>query len=251
MAQILNRQNDPYLAYNLYVPDEKNCDLTPIVFLGGFRSDMQGTKAMYLENKCKKEGRTYLRFDYRGHGESGGEFDESTLTDWLKDVTDIIKYCIDKPVLMVGSSMGGWLSLLYTRDNPEKIVALVGLAAAPDFTQWMRTGMLDHHKAEMSEKGYFLLENDYGDPYSISKSLLDDGDQNLLLDKEINIECPVTLIQGKKDADVPWQTAEEINTRLKGLQNKIVYIDEADHRLSAPDELEVLNQVIDRLLAMK
>ncbi len=243
MHELLKRDNLPDLAY-VKTSAAKGNRLPMIVFLGGFRSDMQGTKAIYLEELCRKQGRAYLRFDYRGHGQSGGKFEEACISDWVQDTYDLIKSCAARPVILVGSSMGGWIALLLSLKASDYVTALIGLAAAPDFTTWMEAEISALQLNELKNKGFFLLENDYDSPYVITQKLLDDGKKNTLLNKEIDINFPVRLIQGKKDTAVPWQVAEKIKKAIKGNDVEIEFLDEADHRLSAPDELAVLKKLI-------
>ncbi len=244
----LKRINLPALAY---VKNEgtKNSTLPPIMFLGGFRSDMEGTKALFLEKLCQKQGRAYMRFDYRGHGESEGKFEEACISDWLQDATDVLENFTSEKVMLVGSSMGGWIALLLALQYPQKIHSVIGLAAAPDFTTWMERDMSDDQRSALETQGYFYLENDYDAPYIITKHLLEDGRHNMLLDKNNNLEMPVCLIQGKKDTAVPWETAEVIKDTVTAGKAEIILLEEADHRLSAPGELAVLQKAIDRLTA--
>lgn len=241
-VQTLKRPNAPDLAYRYSAGDN---DLPVIVFLGGFRSDMEGTKASFFEAKAKARGQGYLRFDYRGHGRSGGDFAASVLSDWVCDALDIITHCTSfRPLVLVGSSMGGWISLILAQNRDLNVRALVGLAAAPDFTQWMEQKMSAAQRQELADKGFFDLPNDYAEPYRITKALLDDGRKNSILDKKLDFDFPVRLIQGKKDADVPWQTAHQIEGVINGKDVKLSLLNEADHRLSAPDELEHIESVI-------
>lgn len=246
MTQFLKRAGLPDLAY---VKVGGHSTMPAVMFLGGFRSDMEGTKAIYLQQECEKRGQTYVRFDYRGHGKSEGKFEEACISEWVKDAKDVLDHCLQGAVILVGSSMGGWVSLLLAHQGQQNIQAIVGLAAAPDFTQWMEDRMNDDQKNNLSTKGFFELPNDYDDsPYIISKKLIDDGRENFLLDKKINVQIPVRLIQGKQDADVPWKTAERIREAIPGDDVNIIYIEDADHRLSMPDQLEVLGQTVESLL---
>lgn len=239
----LKRQNLPDLAYCLYQGDDSEMQ-TPIVFLGGFRSDMQGTKALFLEEYCKKIGRPFLRFDYSGHGQSKGEFEDFCVSDWSNDSKDIIEHNFDRPVLLVGSSMGGWISLVLAQNKPKLIAGFIGLAAAPDFTFWIEEKMSAQQKEMLNHQGYFDLDNDYGKAYKITSKLLKDGRYNQILDKKIEVVFPIHLIQGKQDADVPWQTAQKIKESLPHSSAKITYIEDGDHRLSSPNALEILRNII-------
>lgn len=249
MVQFLERVAAPNLAYIKTDSSGAGSDLPAVVFLGGFRSDMEGTKAIYLENKCKERGQAYVRFDYRGHGKSEGKFEEACISEWAQDAADILDHCISGDVILVGSSMGGWLSLLLGQKNPARIKAIIGLAAAPDFTTWMEAAMSDAQRGDLSDKGFFELPNDYDDaPYIITKKLIDDGRNNILLNSRIELEMPVRLIQGMKDADVEWQVAHRIKNAITGDDVEVILLEEADHRLSTPDQLEVLNQTLEKLL---
>ena len=247
MTQFLARTDKPSLAYVLNKNAGESVDLPPIVFLGGFRSDMEGTKAIFLEEYCKNVGRDFLRFDYSGHGQSGGDFEDLVLSDWYQDGVDAIEHCFDRPVLLVGSSMGGWISLVMAQMKPELIAGIIGLAAAPDFTKWMEAGMSEEQTETLERDGQFNLPNDYGEPYVITKDLIEDGRALSLLHKKLECDFPIHLIQGKKDADVPWETAEKIKDVFGRPDVRITYIDEADHRLSAPDELEILRRTVESL----
>lgn len=245
MTEFLVRDQAPNLTY-VKTEGSKRMDNVPtVMFLGGFRSDMQGTKATYFEQKCKERGQSYIRFDYRGHGESEGEFDEACISDWARDASDILDHCTSGPVVLVGSSMGGWISLLIALQQSERVKAIIGLAAAPDFTTWMEADMNEEQKTSLETKGFFELPNDYDDePYIITKKLLEDGRENSLLDLSINIDVPVRLIQGMKDADVEWQTAHRIKNAITGEDVEVLLLEEADHRLSEPDQLEIIDSVI-------
>jgi len=246
-VQFLERATLPNLAY---VKSEGDADKPTVVFLGGFRSDMEGTKAIFLEEECKKAGLGYLRFDYRGHGVSEGKFEEACIGEWLQDVLDILDACTSGKVILVGSSMGGWLSLLTAVQMPKRVQAMIGLATAPDFTIWMERDMTDAQTADMMENGFVAIPNEYSDePYMITRKLIEDGRNHCLLTGPIDLDMPVRLIQGKKDADVPWQVAEQIKDAIKGKDVQTIYIDEADHRLSKPEELEILKRTLFSLLS--
>lgn len=235
-----------------YIKTEGTNALPTVMFLGGFRSDMMGTKATHLEAQCKARGQSFIRFDYRGHGQSGGVFEEACLSDWAQDALDIFNSCTTGAVILVGSSMGGWISLLLAQKaDLLRIHALVGLAAAPDFTKWIEAEINDSQKAELAEKGCFKLPNDYDDtPYIITQKLIEDGCNNSFLDKKISISNPVHLIQGKQDADVPWQIAERIKAAIAGsAEAKITYIKDADHMLSSPEQLMIIDKAIEEFNA--
>ena len=237
MVEFLKRQNKADLAY---IYNKRDSDQAPIVFLGGFRSDMMGTKAEFLSDLCEKHARSYLRFDYSGHGQSGGQFEDCVLSDWFQDVRDILEgLSIINPIL-VGSSMGGWLSLRYIEEHGDNLHGFVGIAAAPNFTRWMTEAFSETQQADVESQGYVLAPNDYGDPYVITKALLDDGEKHILLEKELNFSGGVRLLQGKKDVDVPWKTAENIAEALPRANVEVIYREEGNHSLSSDGDLQEL-----------
>lgn len=246
MPEYLKRNKLPNLAYHKTIGESHK---PTVIFLGGFRSDMGGTKAVYLEEQSIAAGLSYIRFDYRGHGQSEGVFEEACIGEWLQDTLDIIDHCTIESdrLVLVGSSMGGWLSLLaglhLTKAKKLRHVqAIIGLAAAPDFTTWMEEAMTDTQKAEIMSQGFIALPNDYSDePYIITRKLIEDGRDHCLLKDDIALDMPIRLIQGKKDTDVPWKVAEQIKEAITGQDVQVIYIDEADHRLSKPEELSVLS----------
>ena len=249
MVQFLKRSNAPDLAF-IYSPAHKeSVNLPLVVFLGGFRSDMEGTKATFLEKQCKDRGQAFLRFDYRGHGKSEGEFEKACISDWLQDASDIIDHCANgQSFILIGSSMGGWISLLIAECRPKNVQAVIGLAAAPNFTQWMQQGMSEDQIQEIEEKGFFELPNDYDDePYIITKILLEDGANCLMIGRDIDIECPVRLIQGKQDVDVPWDVANQIKRDITSDDVEVIFIEEADHRLSTSDQLNIIDRTLKEL----
>ena len=249
MAEFLKRDQAPDLAFVKTEATESGNKLPTIMFLGGFRSDMEGTKAIYLEEQCCSRGQAYIRFDYRGHGRSGGVFEEACISDWTQDAIDVLNNCTSGPVILVGSSMGGWISFLTALKKPERIQALVGIAAAPDFTTWMEKAMTEEQKNMLEQKGYFELPNEYDDgPYIITKKLLEDGQKNILLNQKIDIKIPVRLIQGMKDDAVEWQTAHRIKNALVSEDVDVALLEDADHRLSSLEQLTLIDKTICKLL---
>lgn len=241
---ILKRDDKPDLAY-VYTPG----NAPMVVFCGGYASDMQGTKATYFEEQCKKRGQAYLRLDYSGHGQSGGAFEDGTISSWKQDVLDILAHVGQKPVLLIGSSMGGWVSLLIAKEQPDLVYALIGIAAAPDFTvELYENDFSDAERQEMQEHGLVRQANDYSDePYIFTKGLIEDGYNNLLLTTPLNIAAPVHLFQGKLDEDVPWKTAETIKNAIAGGHVDITLIEDGDHRLSRDQDLALIDEKIAEL----
>jgi pimeloyl-ACP methyl ester carboxylesterase len=218
-----------------------------LFWLGGFKSDMKGTKAEALDLWAAKEGRACLRFDYSGHGESGGDFREGTIGRWLEEAVAVYRHFAKGPQVVVGSSMGGWIALLLARrlasmkDVPP-LAAMVLIAPAPDFTEalmWKK--FPDSIKREIEEKGFWLRPSAYGEePYPITKGLIEDGRKHLLLGGMIETGCPVHILQGVQDPDVPWQHAQELVARFARDDVVLTLIKDGDHRLSRPEDIERL-----------
>ncbi len=247
MIEVLKRLNKPDLAYSKFNGDS---DLPTLMFLGGFKSDMMGSKASFLDKQCRTRQQSYIRFDYSGHGQSKGKFEQGCISDWAQDASDVLTQCTDGPVILVGSSMGGWISLLLALSKSEHVQAVIGIAAAPDFTSWMEQGMNLEQRTALEEDGFFTLPSDYGEPYIITKKLIEDGRNNLLLNNPIKLDIPVRLLQGKQDKDVPWETAERIKGKITGDNVEIFYREAGNHSLSEPDDLKLLDDVIKRLLKL-
>lgn len=239
--QYLNRKDKPDLAY-VYTEGKGPM----VVFCGGYASDMQGTKATYFEEQCKVRGQAYLRLDYSGHGQSGGAFENGTIGIWKQDALDVLDHVGQRPVVLIGSSMGGWVSLLIAKERPDLVQALIGIAAAPDFTIDLYENRLnDAERREMEENGLVRQANEYSDePYIYTKALIEDGKDNLLLNEPLNLKAPVHLFQGKLDDDVPWQTALKIKEAVTGDQVHITLIEDGDHRLSRDQDLALINEKI-------
>lgn len=243
VQRIKNLQGND-LAYVL--SEGKDPSLPMVVFLGGFRSDMEGTKALFLEQSCQKRGQSFLRFDYSGHGASGGAFKDGTIGQWTQDALFILDEVSSGPLILVGSSMGGWISLLCARKRSERVRGFIGLAAAPDFTKEIYYDLFsDEYRSIIDSQGYIEVPNDYSDePYYISKALIEDGKTHCLLDKPIPITVPVRLIQGMDDKDVPWQKAFRIKQALDSKDVEVFLIEDAGHSLSRESDLKILNSLV-------
>lgn len=204
-----------------------------VVFLGGLKSDMQGSKALHLEAWAKRTSRAFLRFDYSGHGESSGTFTEGCIGDWAEDVEAAIITLTEGPQILVGSSMGGWQALLFARRHPDLVAGMVGIAAAPDFTE---DGMWDDwteaQKAELVETGQVALPSDYGEPYIITRRMIEDGRKQLVLRSPLVIDAPVRLLQGTADADVDMSVALRLLAHMEGPDIRLELVKGADHRFS-------------------
>ena len=220
-----------------------------IVFLGGFGSDMTGTKATALEAAATRRGNAFLRLDYSGHGRSEGRFIDGSVSDWFADALAVFDAMTEGPQIVVGSSMGGWIALLLARARPERVKALVGIAAAPDFTQRLLSSELtESQRQTLLSNGVLYRPSDYGDPMPITRRLVEDGANHLLLDAQIPFIGPVRLLHGQRDPDVPWQLALRIAERLESDDVRVTLIKDGDHRLSRPQDLALLIGTVDELI---
>lgn len=248
--QFLKHDDGATIAYHITGGKDSTKPIG-VVFLGGFRSDMQGSKALALQAWCEAQGRAFLRFDYTGHGQSSGAFEDGCIGEWTSDALYAFDQLTEGPQVLVGSSMGGWISLLLARDRPERVRGFIGLAAAPDFTEdLMFSALTESQREELMEAGRVLLPNDYDpcEPYVITKKLIDDGKNHLLLREPLNITVPVRLIQGMKDFDVPWQTALKIQDALISDDVEIQFAKSSDHRLSELPDIQRLERTLGALL---
>lgn len=238
------------IAYNK--TEAKEDDKRPgVIFLHGLKSDKEGGKALHLEAYAQENGLSFIRMDCMAHGESGGDWMEATISHWRDDVIQVLDTVADqnRPYIIVGSSMGGWLGLLATIARPERTAGFVGIAAAPDFTEDFRFAkMSDEQKEELETRGYIEEPSDYGDPYIFTKKLIDDGRNNLLLRNDMPISCPVHLLQGKQDSSVPYQWADRIASKLPNTHVKVTFIDDGDHSLSRPEDLQILEKAIENII---
>lgn len=225
-------------------------DTPTVVFLHGFMSDMDGGKALALEAHCRAKGQAFLRFDCSGHGKSDGAFPEGTISRWRDDVLAMLDGLTTGPLMLVGSSMGGWLALLAALARPDRVRGLVLLAAAPDFTDWgLFASLTDAQKTELEASGRILVPSAYGpDPYVYTRALFDDGANNRLMDKPISFNGPVRLLQGQQDPDVPWQLSLDIAEKLTSNDVRVTLIKDGDHRLSRRQDLDLLCSTVDELL---
>jgi pimeloyl-ACP methyl ester carboxylesterase len=236
-----------------------------VVFLGGFNSDMTGTKAEDLAAFCAAYGQAFLRFDYSGHGTSGGRFEDGTIGRWLADAEAVLEALAEGPQILVGSSMGGWIALLLAlrhglrsrsgeaakRESPApawQVAGLVGIAAAPDFTARIEEALPPETRAIIAREGVWHRPSAYGEPYPITRALLEDGRRHLLLHAPVAIDVPVRLLHGQQDPDVPWELSLRIAAALTGQDVEVVLAKDGDHRLSRPQDLRRLRRVLSGLL---
>ena len=248
----LQTEHGSFLAYRRRSASGDGGKLPGIVFLGGFKSDMTGTKASTLDEFCAARGLAYLRFDYSGHGESSGDFLDGTISRWFADAKAAFDRLTAGPQILVGSSMGGWIMLLLALARPERIKALVGLAPAPDFTEeliWRR--LSDQDRAKLLRDGKLAQPSDYSaDPYVITQALIEDGRRNLLLGGPIAIDMPVRLLHGIEDHDVPHAISPRLQEQLAAQDVVVNLIKDGDHRLSRPQDIARLTATLDELLQL-
>ena len=233
-----------------YTPGMSGRNSLPgVVFLGGFRSDMNGTKARHLEQFCARNGQAYLRFDYSGHGRFGGAFENGTIGSWTQDATDIIDHVFEqRAVILAGSSMGGWIALRILLDRPARVYAVIGIAAAPDFTRDIKNRMTPSDHEMLERNGYVEIPSDYAqNPYIFTRSLLKDGEQQAVLDSTYHIQVPLVLIHGRQDTDVPYKKAGDTASAFKGPNTRVILIEQAGHRLSEPENLRVIETELIRV----
>jgi pimeloyl-ACP methyl ester carboxylesterase len=243
--QILARDDGATIAYHRLEGKSPG-----IVFLGGFMSDMTGTKAMALEAFCRERGQAFLRFDYFAHGASSGAFAAATIGRWKDDALSVLDRLAEGPQILVGSSMGGWLMLLAARARPERVAALVGIAPAPDATEdlmWRR--LSPAQQQAMWRDGSLTIPSAY-DPagYMLTRQLIEEARSHLLLRAPLAVACPVRLIHGMRDPDVPWPTSLRLAERLAGADVTVTLVGDGDHRLSRADDLARLRRTLDALL---
>ncbi|WP_127900443.1 alpha/beta hydrolase [Solirhodobacter olei] len=222
-----------------------------VVFLGGFKSDMEGTKAAHLDAFAARTGRAFLRFDYSGHGSSSGAFEEGAIGDWAEDAAAAISALTEGPQVLVGSSMGGWISLLTARAMPDRVAGLVGVAAAPDFTEdSMWAGFSEEERATLLRDGRLALPSDYSEePYVITRRLIEEGRDRLVLRQPLALPFPVRLLQGTADTDVPVSVALRLLDHAEGADIRLTLVKGADHRFSTPDCLSLIERAIEEVLA--
>src|SRR5271155_3356534 len=231
---ILARLNGATIAYHRLAGARPG-----IVFLGGFRSDMAGTKALFLEGYCRARGRAYVRFDYFAHGQSSGDFADGTISRWRDDAIAVIDSLTEGPQILVGSSMGGWIMVLAALARKERVAALIGVAAAPDFTtDLLPLRLTEAERQTLYKAGRIVVPSPY-DPagYLYTTALIEDGDRNLVLRGGIALSCPVRLLHGMADESVPWQQSLKLAERVQSADVALTLVKDGDHRLSRDADL--------------
>ena len=221
-----------------------------VLFCGGFQSDMTGTKATALEAWAKREGRAFVRFDYQGHGASSGRFADGTIGLWAEDARRVFDHATSGPQIVVGSSMGAWIMLLLALGRAERVAGLVGIASAPDFTDDLIWSTLaPEQRLRLLDDGVLHLPSEYGEPTPITLKLLDEARRHLLLRGPIGLTCPVRLIHGMSDLDVPWVTSVRLAERLAGSDVRLTFVKDGDHRLSRDRDIALLCDTVSELAA--
>ena len=220
-----------------------------VIFLGGFKSDMEGSKAIFLEKWAKKRNRAFLRFDYSGHGQSSGDFLNLGIGDWCSDAKQVIELAGNNGIILIGSSMGGWISLLLSRDLGSRLKGLITIAAAPDFTEdSMWKNFTEDQKKEVLNKGVLYLPSDYDEPYPITRYLIENGRQNLVLHEPLELTCPVRLMQGTEDTAVTRETALKLFDHINADDLSLFFKRGADHSFSDQGCLEILEKNLENML---
>ena len=220
-----------------------------VIFMGGFRSDMTGAKALALETWCRDRNRAFIRFDYQGHGASSGRFENGSISRWLDDTLAVIDELSSGLQILIGSSMGGWLMLRAALMRPDRIIGLIGVASAADFTErllWPR--LSPAQREEIVRSGIIYTPSAYSDrAQALTLKLFEDGRNHLLLDDTIPLNCSVRLLHGMNDADIPWHTSVKIAERLSGADVRVILIKDGEHRLSRRTDLQLLTETLTEL----
>jgi len=222
-----------------------------VVFLGGLRSDMTGTKAVHIEDWARRSGRAFLRFDYSGHGQSAGKFTEGSIGDWAEDAVAAIEALTEGPQVLVGSSMGGWISLLLAKRMPERIAGLVTIAAAPDFTEDGMWGEWSEvQRKACMEEGQVALPSEYGEDMIITRRMIEDGRKHLVLRSPLALDVSVRMLQGTADADVPMSVALRLLEHIEGGDVRLELVKGADHRFSEAGCLSTITRSVEEVLGI-
>lgn len=242
-CHLLDRKGAPRLAYTAEIP---NPDAPVVLFLSGYRSDQKGAKITALIPWAREKGMNLVRFDYSGCGESEGNFDTLCISDWIQDTCDILDHVVPAgPVILVGSSMGGWIALRVAEERKDRIRALVGVSAAPDFTPDLLAELTADQRAEYDRMGLVKIGDDAGRlPYVVTRKLIEDGERNNILQRPHDLEIPIVLVHGKKDTLVPWTLCEQVVRAYPNCKIEVRLIEDGDHSLSRPQDLAILQHAI-------
>ncbi len=249
--QTLERPGGIALAYHRVQAD--NAASGPgVVFLTGYLSDMSGSKALHLEGHCRDRGQAFVRFDYRGHGRSGGRFEDGTIGAWRDDAIAVLDALTEGPQILVGSSMGGWIAVLAALARPDRVAGLITVAAAVDMTADMIWPQLDgRDRATLRRDGRLERPSPYGDaPFVVTWALMEEAERHVLLRAPIEIACSARLLHGMRDPDVPWRQSVRLMERLAAEDVRLLLIKDGGHRLSDPEHLALLTGAVDELSAI-
>lgn len=244
----LKTSDENFIAYHSTDISELN-NLPGIIFMTGYMSNMDGSKALAIEEFARERGQSFVRFDYFGHGQSSGNFSDGHIGIWLENAISVLDQLSEGPQILVGSSMGGWLMFLAALARPERVAGLVGLAAAPDFTEELLLKELSEEQvAEIKVNGQVTVSSEYDDDYIFTKKLIDEGRKYLILNDRVEINCPVRLLHGIEDVSVPWEFAIKIQEQLISTDVEVILLKNSDHRLSKPNNLVKLRSVLDEFV---
>jgi esterase/lipase len=220
-----------------------------VIFLPGYRSDMMGTKAIFLDTLSKKIGYEYLRFDYSGHGSSEGKIEKQLLSDWVNESYSLIKKKLNHPLIIVGSSLGGWIAFILLKKFKKNILGVIGIGAAPDFTNNIIKNLSSIQKKRYMNKGYISIKSDYGEkPYKFTRKFIEDSKKNFVLLKNLEINTKITLLYGLQDSAVQLETQISLLKLLKTKSAKLTILNSSDHRMSSSLELNLLEQTIKNMI---
>ena len=240
---VISGQNQSFLAYENLVGSEPG-----VVFLPGLKSDMEGTKAMALEEYCKTKGRSFLRFDYFGHGKSSGKYEDTTIKHWYSSVVMLFQKLQLKPQILVGSSLGGWIGLNYAMRNPARVHGFVGIASAVQFTDQIFENLSQSEKENLSREGFVEKPSEYDDePYRISAKLIEDGKGFRLFDRDVNLKCPIRLLHGLKDTEVSPAVSRQLLKHVNAKDKTLRLVGGADHRFSDTYSLRIIINAIESI----
>ena len=217
-----------------------------VMFFSGYSSEMTGTKATWLDQWCRGRGRAFVRFDYRGHGQSSGRFEDGTIGGWTRDALSVLDRLTEGPQILVGSSMGGWIMLNVALERPDRVAGLVGIAAGPDFSQDIWWSLSRHNQDRLDREGRIMIEED-GESLMVTRSFIRDGREHLVMRGPIRLAVPVRLLHGMQDAAVDWSVALGLAERLTTGDVRVHLVKDGDHRLSRECDLELLGRTLDEL----
>ena len=233
----------------LYRPRLKKGPKVSIIFLSGYNSDMLGTKAIFLDTLSKKIGYEYLRFNYSGHGSSEGSIEKQLLSDWVNESYLLIKKKLKYPIIIVGSSLGGWLAFIMLKKFKKNILGVIGIGAAPDFTNNIIKNLSSSEKKKYLDKGYISIKSDYGEkPYKFTKKFIEDSKKNFVLLEKLKTNTKITLLYGLQDSAVKLETQIKLLKLIKTKNAKLIISNDSDHRMSSSSDLNLLEQTIKNMI---